>query len=128
MIDPQLTKNFNIKEWKCHDGTHVPWNCVENTIQCAKSLQALREEVGKPITIISGYRSGKYNDSIGSKRTSQHLKGTAADIRISGMRPQDVANAIEDLISAGKMDQGGIGVYSGFTHYDCRGTKARWKG
>jgi uncharacterized protein YcbK (DUF882 family) len=46
------------------------------------------------------------------------------------MAPAEVAAVIERLIDEGKMEQGGIGVYDedGFTHYDCRGTRARWKG
>lgn len=128
MIDPQITKNFHLKEWKTHDGTGVPWDLIDNVTKCAKNLQALRDEIGKPITIISGFRNLTYNTKIGSKPTSQHVKGTAADIKVRGMSPQDVANAIEELIKQGKMDQGGVGVYKSFTHYDCRGTRARWRG
>lgn len=128
MMDPQLTKNFHIKEWRCHDGTDVPWSLVENVTKCATNLQALRNALGKAVTIISGFRSGAYNDSIGSKRTSQHIKGFAADIRVAGVSPTEVASLIEGLIKDGDMDQGGVGVYNSFTHYDCRGTKARWKG
>jgi uncharacterized protein YcbK (DUF882 family) len=128
MIDPQLTKNFHIKEWRCHDGTGVPWNLVENVIKCATNLQALRDEVRTTVTIVSGFRSGAYNDKIGSKRTSQHIKGLAADIRVKGLRPVEVASLIETLIKDGRMMQGGLGAYSSFVHYDCRGTRARWNG
>ena len=110
MIDPQITKNFHLKEWKTHDGTGVPWDLIDNVTKCAKNLQALRDEIGKPITIISGFRNLTYNT------------------KVRGMSPQDVANAIEELIKQGKMDQGGVGVYKSFTHYDCRGTRARWRG
>ena len=58
------------------------------------------------------------------------MTGKAADIRVKGMSPGEVATVIERLIDEGMMEQGGIGVYDedGFTHYDCRGTRARWKG
>jgi len=128
MIDPQLTKNFHIKEWRCHDGTDVPWSLVENVTKCATNLQALRNALGKAITIVSGFRNRSYNDGIGSKPTSQHVKGLAADIRVAGVSPTEVASLIEELIKDGEMDEGGIGTYRGWTHYDCRLTKARWKG
>ena len=56
----------------------------------------------------------------------QYTKGKAADIVIKGKTPAEVQNGIEVLIKAGKISQGGIGKYPNFTHYDIRGTKARW--
>ncbi len=50
----------------------------------------------------------------------------AADIKVSGMTPKEVALVIEGLIEQGKMKQGGIGIYPSWVHYDVRGTKARW--
>jgi uncharacterized protein YcbK (DUF882 family) len=130
MIDPQLTPNFKITEWKCHDGTQVPYNLVDNVKQCAENLQVLRDTIEKPIYILSGYRNPTYNQRIGGAKKSYHMTGKAADIRVKGMTPAEVAAVIERLIEDGKMEQGGIGVYDedGFTHYDCRGTRARWEG
>ncbi len=45
---------------------------------------------------------------------------------LSSYSPKQLAAKIEKLIAAKKMKQGGIGIYPGFTHYDIRGTKARW--
>lgn len=126
-LDPQLTKNFHIKEWRCHDGTGVPWDLVENVIKCATNLQALRDEVGKAVTLISGYRNKTYNTKIVGASNSQHMLGLAADIRVNGIRPMELASLIETLIKDGRMMQGGLGTYSSFVHYDCRGTKARWE-
>jgi uncharacterized protein YcbK (DUF882 family) len=130
MIDPQLTENFSLTEWKCHDGTQCPFDLVENVKECAQNLQALRNAIKKPIYIISGYRNPTYNNRIGGAKKSYHMTGKAADIRVRGMSPGEVAAVIERLIDEGMMEQGGIGVYDedGFTHYDCRGTRARWKG
>ena len=80
----------------------------------------------KSITINSGYRSPKHNAKIGGAKNSQHLTGKAADIAVQGFTPKQVAEVIENLISQGKMTQGGLGVYSTWIHYDIRGTKARW--
>jgi len=45
---------------------------------------------------------------------------------VDGMTPQEVADLIEELISQGKMKEGGLGRYNTFTHYDIRGYNARW--
>ncbi len=57
MIDPQLTPNFKLTEWKCHDGTQCPFDLVENVKQCAENLQVLRDTIDKPIYVLSGYRN-----------------------------------------------------------------------
>jgi uncharacterized protein YcbK (DUF882 family) len=129
-VEEQLTPNFNITEWMCHDGCGVPYDLVENVRQCATNLQVLRDELGRAIVIVSGYRNPSYNQRIGGAKKSFHMTGLAADIRIRGLEPMVVASTIERLIKNGKMEQGGIGTYDedGFTHFDCRGTRARWKG
>ena len=114
----KITKNFSLEEFKCKDGSDIPNDILQNIIELAKNLQVLRDAIGKPITINSGYRSPKYNAKIGGVKNSQHLRGTAADIRVSGMTPKELALIIEGLIESGKMKQGGIGVYPTFTHYD----------
>jgi hypothetical protein len=49
---------------------------------------------GKPIMINSAFRSKKVNDSVGSKDTSQHRIGCAADIRVPGMTPDEVVRKV----------------------------------
>jgi uncharacterized protein YcbK (DUF882 family) len=122
----KLTENFDIKEWRCHDGTDVPYNLVDNVKALAVNLQVLRETVGRPVNIISGYRNPSYNKRIGGAKRSYHMKAMAADIRVKGMTPAEVKAAIEGLISDGKMEQGGLGLYKSFVHYDNRGRRARW--
>ena len=122
----QITKNFTLEEFDCRDGSKMPEDVKANIIILAKNLQVLRDEVAKSIIVNSGYRSLAYNKKIGGAKNSQHPKGKAGDIKIEGMTPRQVANKIEELIKAGKMKEGGIGVYPTFTHYDIRGTKARW--
>jgi uncharacterized protein YcbK (DUF882 family) len=122
----KITTNFSLEEFKCKDGSDIPNNVLPNIIELAKNLQVLRDAIGKSITINSGYRSPKYNAKIGGVKNSQHVKGKASDLRVSGMTPKEVALVIEGLIESGKMKQGGIGIYPNFTHYDIRGVKARW--
>ena len=81
------------------------------------------------MTIISGYRTEPYNVRCGGSKKSQHLEGIAADIRVKGVSPREVADVIEGLIADGRCLEGGIGVYQSqnFVHYDFRGDKARWQ-
>lgn len=61
-------------------------------------LDPLRRYLGKPITITSGYRSPLVNANvIGSSTTSQHMKGEAADFKVSGMTNQQIIDAIRKL-------------------------------
>ena len=122
----RLTKNFNLSEFDCKDGTEMPSELLANVLELAENLQVLRDFVGVPIKINSSYRSLSHNAKIGGSKSSQHLFAKAADIVIESKSPEQVANIIKVLISEGKMKQGGIGVYNTFTHYDIRGHKARW--
>ena len=124
----QLTKNFALSEFACRDGSLPEGELLENCQELANNLQVLRDQLGKPINIISGYRPPAYNKKIGGAKKSQHLLARAADIKVRGMAPAEVHATILKLIKAGKMKQGGLGKYSTFVHYDTRGTAARWSG
>ena len=127
-MSKQLTKNFNLSEFRCKDGTDVPDEYMENVEKLATNLQVLRDHIGMPIVVISGYRSPKYNRRIGGAKKSQHMLAKAADIKVKGMHPDQVRNEILTLIKQGKMATGGVGRYTTFTHYDVRGWNARWSG
>lgn len=124
----QLTKNFNLKEFHCKDGTHVPKIYYSNVQELADNLQILRDHINTPISITgSGYRTKSHNDSLpGAAKNSQHLTASAADINAKGYTPKQLAKIIKSLIRKGIMKQGGLGTYNTFIHYDIRGTKARW--
>jgi uncharacterized protein YcbK (DUF882 family) len=122
----QLTKDFQIEEFYCRDGTPVPWNMVDEVKELAQNLQVLRDELGEPIRINSGYRNPTYNDKVGGEDNSYHMKCMAADIVVKSKTPKQLAAVIEKLIAQKKMKQGGLGVYASFVHYDIRNTKARW--
>ena len=114
----KLTNNFTLQEFNSKCGRDIPNNVLPNIIQLAKNLQVLRDAVGKSISITSGYRSPQHNKKIGGAKDSQHVKGMAADIKVAGMTPKEVALVIEGLIESGKMKQGGIGIYTSWVHYD----------
>lgn len=124
----QLTKNFKLSEFRCRDGSDVPEELMENVVELAQNLQVLRDHIGKPINIISGYRSPSYNRKIGGARRSQHMSAKAADIKIKGLTPAEIKDIIVELVKSGEMKSGGIGLYTTFVHYDVRGRNARWYG
>ena len=120
--------NFKPEEFAISGGTpqEVPSELWPVINRLAWQLQVLRDEIGRPVHIASGYRSPTYNAKIGRKPTSQHTKGTAADVIVWGMRPRKVARIIKQLIRREQMKEGGVGSYSWGTHYDIRGYRARW--
>ena len=68
---------------------------LENLKRLANFLEQVKVVLGgKPIMINSAFRSKKVNDSVGSKDTSQHRIGCAADIRVPGMTPDQVVKAV----------------------------------
>ena len=123
----KLSTNFNLDEFASADGTAPSGEVLKNLTELAKNLEVLRKHLGQPIRVTSGFRSREHNKKIGGATNSFHVLGMAADIQVSKMTPEQVAKAIELLIAEGKMKEGGIGIYKTWTHYDHRGTKARWK-
>jgi uncharacterized protein YcbK (DUF882 family) len=122
----KVTANFSKHEFDCSDGTEMPLQVFNNVIELAENLEVLRAHFNAPITINSAWRTATYNRQVGGAVNSQHLSGKASDVVVSGVPPEEVANAIEFLIECGLMKEGGVGRYDTFTHYDIRGTKARW--
>jgi len=114
----QIAENFFLYEFECKDGSHLV-QVDENLI---RKLQALRFIVKKPIQVCSGYRTPEYNSKIGGAKNSQHMHGKAADIKIKGYTPQQVADLAEEVGFKG------LGVYQTFTHVDVRPTLTKWKG
>lgn len=65
-----------------------------NLMRLASLLEQVRKCIGKPLMINSGFRCKTLNDAVGSKDTSQHMIGCAADIRVSSMTPDQIVKAI----------------------------------
>lgn len=124
----KFSKYFELQEFASHDGAPFTPLVKKNLKELAQNLDVLRDYIGKPIHINSGYRSPAQNAACDGASQSKHMLGQAADIHVLGMTPNQVKNSIEYLISIGKMKQGGLGFYSTWIHYDVRGTKARWNG
>jgi len=76
----------------------------ENLARLADLLEQVKVVLGgKPIMINSAFRSKQVNDAVGSKDTSQHRIGCAADIRVPGMTPDQVVKAV--MVSGINFDQ-----------------------
>ena len=94
-----MTPHFTLAEL-----THTDHRTLDNTPNDVElgNLQRLAEFLeqvktvlgGKPIMVNSAFRSKAVNDAVGSKDTSQHRTGCAADIRVPGMTPDAVVRAL----------------------------------
>ena len=94
-----LTKNFTLEELTHTDHREFSNEPNEsertNLIRLAIFLEQVKELLGgKPIMVNSAFRSKAVNDAVGSKDSSQHRVGCAADLRIPGMTPNEVVQAI----------------------------------
>ena len=68
---------------------------LANLVRLAEFLEVIKAILdGKPIIINSAFRSKQVNDAVGSKDSSQHRTGCAADIRVPGMTPDQVVRFI----------------------------------
>lgn len=115
----KLTKNFFREEFACPHCNQCPMDR-----KFIRALQDLRDYVGKPITVLSGYRCSHHNIEIGGSTKSYHRWGRAADVRIECCDMYDMVHFAR-LVPA--FENGGIGIYDGgFIHLDNRPKKARW--
>jgi len=97
-----LTPNFTLDELTASESAERNgWDNSPNDaeLENLKRLADFLEQVkvvlgGKPVMINSAFRSKKVNDAVGSKDTSQHRIGCAADIRVPGMTPDQVVRAV----------------------------------
>lgn len=115
-----VSTNFKVREFTCQDGSDP----VFISDKLVKILQAIRNHFGQPVNINSAYRTASHNKKVGGSDFSQHLFGMAADIVVTGVKPDDVADYAEKLMPG----TGGIGRYKNFTHIDVRKTKSRFNG
>lgn len=117
-------KYFKRSEFACKCGKYCNGFPVEPDEKLVKTLETIREHFGAPVTVSSGIRCKTHNTNIGGATKSQHMEGTAADIKVKGISPSEVVAYAESLMP----NTGGIGTYNTFTHIDVRSTKSRWNG
>ena len=100
----QLSENFSLLELtksqtaarKDIDNTPSPEHQENLKLLCTHILQPVRDRFERVVSVSSGYRSEELCLAIGSKITSQHAKGQAADFEIYGLSNQELANYIKE--------------------------------
>ena len=100
----QLSANFSLLELtksqtairKGIDNTPSPTHQDNLKLLCMHILQPVRDHFGRVVSISSGYRSPELCTAIGSKITSQHAKGQAADFEIFGVSNKELADYIHE--------------------------------
>ena len=103
----KLTENFNLLELtksqtaerKGIDNTPSPTHQENLKSLCTSILQPIRDHFNRVVSVSSGYRSEKLCVAIGSKTTSQHAKGEAADFEIYGLSNKELADWINENLN-----------------------------
>lgn len=120
----KLSANFCVGEFACKCS-----RCSQILVDEAlvERLQQLRDHFESAVNINSGYRCEAHNAEVGGSKTSHHMKGMAADIRVEGFEPAEVAKYAESIGIRR------IGLYEGdkegnFVHIGSGTTKRFWKG
>ena len=120
--------NFTREEFIC------PCGCGFDDIDplIVTTLQRLRDEVQRPVVVNSGCRCRSHNAAVNGSKTSQHLKGKAADIRIDGMTSREIFDVIRRLYLDGEIYVGYVYAINGRSvHVDVRAPQSqvvrRWE-
>ena len=100
----KLTENFSLieltksqtAERKGIDNTPEPHHQDNLKSLCTSILQPVRDHFSRVVSVSSGYRSPELCTAIGSKTTSQHAKGEAADFEIYGVSNKELADYINE--------------------------------
>lgn len=96
----QLTPHFKLEELACTNTQYKEENIsaakkiMGRMYQLAGFAERVREIIGKPLIINSGFRCVKLNNYVGGTLTSQHLYAEAIDIRVSGKSAKEVFQII----------------------------------
>ena len=103
----QLSANFSLLELtksqtatrKGIDNTPSPEHQRNLKSLCTRILQPVRDHFNRVVSVSSGYRSEELCLAIGSKTTSQHAKGQAADFEIYGLSNKELADWINETLN-----------------------------
>jgi len=118
-----MANYFDPSEFECkckdkHCEGKLPQMRMNPTL--IQSLNRIREELGMPIRVTSGFRCTEHNVAVGGVSHSTHRTGYAADIICDDMEK------LKELVEAEKEIKG-IGIYTSFIHVDVRpGFRKRW--
>ena len=116
----KVGQHFKVKEFACRDGSQVVF--IDDYL--CTILDILRNKLGKPIIVTSGYRTPCWNQKCNGAKYSYHMRGMAADIRVNGMKAKELAKKLDEIVPNGC----GIIVYDSWVHFDVRDEKKYRKG
>ena len=117
----RLSANFTLAELT-HSNTAVERGidntpgpeALANLKELARRLQIMRDDIGKPLSINSGFRNPRVNRAVRGVANSQHVTGRAADISVTGHDRKEL------VVAALKAGFTGIGLGRNFLHVDTR--------
>ena len=120
-MSDRYSQHFTVKELACKC-CGQPGPIAQELID---ALETLRAMAGCPLIVTSGYRCTAHNRAIGGARDSQHIKGTAADVKATSKTPLELF-----VLAAQIPDIKGLGLYRSWVHIDVRNTPKRaiWQG
>ena len=105
-LAPNFVLDEFMQEWKGRFAVYQP--------HAVQRMQDIRDRVGGPVTVNSGYRNVTYNDSVGGAEYSRHIYGDACDFKSSGASLGALGEMCEDL------GAGYVGYYDSHVHCDWR--------
>lgn len=122
----KLSANFRVSEFDCNGKGCCSVTKIDD--QLVTYLQKIRDHFGRSVNINSAYRCETHNAEVpNASAKSRHMSGMAADIRVAGIAPAEVAKYAESIGILG------IGLYDSnadghFVHIDTRTIKSFWLG
>jgi uncharacterized protein YcbK (DUF882 family) len=119
MTHEHITPNFTRGEFACACGCGY----AEVDLGLVRALQLLRDQLGKPVRVISGCRCPSHNREAGGGTYSQHLLGMAADVAVAGIPIRQVCQAAMQIPAFKGF---GLDEQRGMLHLDVREDLAHW--
>lgn len=115
-MQEMISKHFRAREFRTGNCNFV---IVSKCL--LKILDGLRDKIGEPVYINSGYRTPEHNKAVGGSTLSYHMYGMAADIRADKHTPKQLYDILDEMMEG----WGGLEENETFVHVDVR-TKA-WR-
>jgi uncharacterized protein YcbK (DUF882 family) len=123
-----VSQFFTPAEFACRDGTWYPEEWAGRWALLTGLCDAIRRMYGAPLTVVSGYRTQEYNDSLLASghhpaANSQHIEGMAADLAPGHIEGRDPVGELHAMVlrayEVGQLpDLGGLGIYPDWIHCD----------
>ena len=114
----QDTKNFKVSEFACK---HCGKNLIDQKV--LNMAQELRDYLGVPIKVNSGYRCEVHNKNVGGVKNSKHVQGFACDLSCA-LGSAKMFQAVKELREQGKLQDLDYCIkYKTFIHIDCGGKR-----